>query len=464
MRPAGRTLFLTGLVLALVTVPTALAWAHPLGNFTTNVYAGLRVGPQELLIDYVMDLAEIPALQARQEIDADQDGRLAPHELARYREARCSGLAAGLEVAIGGSPVTVRPTSAGLTFPPGQAGLPTLRLECTLTADFAAPATEFRLAFSDGNFPDRIGWREVTASGEGVTLLSSSVPAASLSQRLVRYPEDRLQSPLNVREAILAIGLGGGPPAGEPTAPELLASERLAGPTERLSSLVSVGELTAPLVLAALGIAVALGALHGLAPGHGKTVMAAYIVGRRGGSRHALLIGLTVAGTHTVGVGILGALIASSRLVGSERLYPWLGMVSGLLIAAMGVGLLRRGFQRLRGEPRFHHNHASADWPGLMGMGLAGGLVPSPSALLLLLGAVALDRAWFGIVLVAAYGLGMALTLLVVGLLFVGAHHHLEGWLLRWPIGRWAAHLPVATACLVLGGGLFLAARAAAGI
>src|SRR5207302_4288939 len=200
-------------------------------------------------------------------------------------------------------------------------------------------------------------------------------------------------------------------------------------------SLVSRHHLSVGFALVALAFAVALGAIHALAPGHGKTVMAAYLVGQRGSMRQAGLIGLTVTATHTAGVLALGLALSASSLIAPESLYPWLGLASGVLLAFIGIGLLRRAVRARR--HRHDHHHGDHHHPvvedvppvrtrALVAMGFAGGLVPSPSALVVLLGAMALGRAWFGVVLVIAYGLGMAGTLTAAGALLLRARGVLD--------------------------------------
>ena len=197
----------------------------------------------------------------------------------------------------------------------------------------------------------------------------------------------------------------------------------------------------------ALLLAVGLGAAHALAPGHGKTVMAAYLVGLRGTLRQAAVIGATVTITHTAGVLLLGLVLTTSRAVASERLYPWLGLASGLLLAGVGIGLLVRARAGHHPHPHdhphphgHHHDHGPAGRPlgrrGLVALGLAGGLVPSPSAVVVLLGGIALGQAWFGVALVVAYGLGMAATLTGVGLLLAHLRTRMDGRLQLRP-GRW---------------------------
>jgi nickel/cobalt transporter (NicO) family protein len=253
-----------------------------------------------------------------------------------------------------------------------------------------------------------------------------------------------------------------------------------------------------------VALAVLLGALHALAPGHGKTVMAAYLVGLRGSPRQAATIGATVTVTHTAGVLLLGLVLSASRAVASERVYPWLGVASGLLLAGVGVTLAARaltghrhphphgsdGHRHAAGEdghavptgpgpgrhghgaeergPDGHHHHEGGrplGRRGLMALGMAGGLVPSPSAVVVLLGGIALGHAWFGILLVLAYGTGMAVTLTGVGLLLA----HVRGRVDRRLAGRAGSLLaragrllPVATASVIVAVGLALAAQGAA--
>ena len=254
--------------------------------------------------------------------------------------------------------------------------------------------------------------------------------------------------------------------------------------------------------MVALLLAVGLGAAHALAPGHGKTVMAAYLVGLRGTLRQAATIGATVTLTHTAGVLLLGLVLTTSRAVASERVYPWLGLASGLLLAVVGVGLLVRartghhhpheGGERehgqrvadpLQAEPDpgqaerphghdhghdHHHDHAHPrplGRRGLVALGLAGGLVPSPSAVVVLLGGIALGQAWFGVALVLAYGLGMAATLTGVGLLLAHLRTRMDR-RLRLPAGSPLARagrlLPAVTASVIVAVGLALAANGAA--
>ena len=495
----------------LLAAGAAPAAAHPLGNFTVNSYSGLRVAPDRLVVDHVLDMAEIPTFQTRQAIDGDHDGQVSGAEAAGWRDRECQRLAAGMRATLDGRALPLRVTGSSLAFPDGVGGLETLRLECALAAPLPVGGGH-AVAYADDNLAGRVGWREITAVGDRTTLEAADVPARSASARLTAYPKDQLGSPPDQRTAALRFRPGG-PPAAAPTGgpgaahppgaespvtggpgaahPPRVGTQVTGGPgpaaragvdraTAAFTALVGERRLSPGFGVVALLLAVVLGAAHALAPGHGKTVMAAYLVGLRGSLRHAATIGATVTVTHTAGVLLLGLVLSASREVASEHLYPWLGLASGLLLAAVGVSLLARalaGHRHPHPQPDdhghgHHHDHAHhepAGRPlgrrGLVALGLAGGLVPSPSAVVVLLGGIAIGQAWFGVALVAAYGLGMAATLTGVGLLLAHLRTRMDR-RLHLPAGSLVARLsrllPAATASVIVLVGLGLAVQGAA--
>lgn len=466
-------------LLAVSAIPVA---AHPLGNFTTNTYAGVLVSPEQITVDYVLDLAEIRTVRTKQQLGAGAQSAVPADAAAEYERRECDQLAAGLKVAVDGDEQSLQVASTDLSFPPGEAGLDTLRLECELVTPVADLSEDTPIAVRDRNFPDRPGWRETVAAGDRVTLTDTNVPTESVSERLTAYPEARLQAPLERREARLVATPGGSPATIEGLR---TVSSGAADAAERvyttLTSMVSVRELTVPAALVSGLVAVLLGGLHALAPGHGKTVMAAFLVGHDARSRQALGLGATVALTHTVGVLLLGFVLSVTDVAAPERAFPWLGMASGLMFAGVGAWMLRRALKS-RGHHHaphhhishhhvsHHHSHAVAadsrsrlHWRNLIAPGLAGGLVPTPSALVVLLGGVAIGRAWFGVTLVVAYGVGMALTLVGIGYALLRARQRVTGWLEReaqpGAFVRGLRFLPVVTSALVVVGGLAIATR-----
>ncbi len=507
----------SGLVPALVLALAGTASAHPLGNFTINQYSGLVVTGSVLRVDYVVDMAEIPTFQLRPQLDRDSDGMLSPAELSAYAAPACTRLAGGLVLAVDGRALPLRAGTSGATQPPGQAGLPTLRLRCGLSAPLTLTG-QVGITYRDGNFADRVGWREITAAGDRTTLTRSDVPARSISAELSAYPKNLTSSPLDVRTATVAVRPGGAPLAGtsDATGTRSPLPRGVDRATTAFLGFINRADLSVGLGLLAVLLAIALGGLHALAPGHGKTVMAAYLVGRRGSLRTAATIGTTVTLTHTAGVLVLGVALSASTALAPERLFPVLGLVSGLLLAVIGAGLLRAALRHgpaghphssgPHGHSHRHAEHESHDHvhppghaqapahahppghaqapahphppdqlggtgPGdaprrrsLIAMGFAGGLVPSPSALVVLLGAIAFHRAWFGVLLVTAYGAGMALTLTLAGLLLVRARSLLDrrsGGSIRLA-GALSRALPVGTAGVITLVGLGVAVRGAA--
>lgn len=476
---------------ALLLLLAPLVWpspagAHPLGNFTVNVYTGIMVEPERLALDLVVDMAEIPALQARDDIDTDGDGQIEETEAGHYAAAACGDAARQVEVVVGGRAVGLESHTAGVTFPPGMAGLVTLRLTCALTADTGMLSGDDDVVVRNRYLGDRVGWREMAAVGDRTTLVTSDVPRRSISDRLASYPDELLQSPPDQRSASLRVRPGG-PPAPDDFGPQGVRSPSPRGvdrATQWFTGLVGRQRLTPGFAMGALAASIGLGALHALAPGHGKTVMAAYLVGERGSLRQAALIGLTVTLTHTAGVLVLGVVLSTATSLAPEAAYPWLELASGALLVAIGGGLLRRGVRRRsprapagpdrghhhRSDDHHHHGHSDGHRHGvvasrreLVAVGLAGGLVPTPSALVVLLGAIALGRAWFGVLLVVGYGIGMAGVLTGAGLVLVKVRAVAERRRRSFGDGglaRVAASLPLVTAALVLGGGVLLTLRA----
>src|SRR4051812_26749848 len=488
-------------------VPTKPAAAHPLGNFTVNQYSRIEIGTTEARLIYVLDLAELPTVTDRPLLDPNRDGAIASAERESYLAGKLSEITAALHLFAGSTELALRPTAQSLALVPGQAGLDTTRIEATYVAGLSPTAGDSRqLIFRNDYASDRIGWREiVVANGPDVSIDRSAELAVDRSNALRVYPNDLLSSPLDERTVTVAYQLSPGAPAASGERAPIASGP--AGIGQRLEAIINGGTLSNAGLLLALLAAAAWGAVHALSPGHGKTVVGAYLVGSRGTPRHALFLGLTVTITHTAGVIALGVLILfASRTILPEQLFPWLSLVSGLLVAVLGLTILR---QRLLGLPAFGHNHEDHShahdhdhahdqdhepdhshdhahgnglvhshdghvhshlppgsegerltWRSLLALGISGGLLPCPSALLALLGAVAVGRAGFGLMVVVAFSLGLAATLTGVGLLFLYAGHFLER---RTLTGRWSGMLqfaPALAAVAVTASGAMIAARA----
>jgi nickel/cobalt transporter (NicO) family protein len=492
--------------------PTA-ASAHPLGNFSINHSHSLTVSRDRVTDSAVVDFAEIPTKQAERDVDTNGDGDVSPTEASRFADATCESVRTALLLKVDSNVVVLANTAATFAFEPGQAGLVTSRLTCSLEAPVDV-SSHHTVSFTNNFDRDHVGWREIIAIGDGVQLIDSTVPEVSATETLRSYPAQVLESPLNVRDVTLTVApatsvapatvqrASDGATASARPQPALLRGGPLAAVVDRVSDrfnrLVGRRDLTLGVGLLAIALAAILGASHALLPGHGKTVMAAYIAGRQGSSRDALVVGATVTATHTGGVLVLGLALTLSSAIAGATVLSWLGLASGLLIAALGAGLARGAFRRRgptapghhdhhghdhhghdhhghdhdhdhHGHGHDHYNHhgrAQVSRRGLVGMGIAGGLVPSPSALVVLLSAIALGRTTFGVILVLAYGLGMAATLTVAGLLLVRVRDRLQQRAsARAGLGslttRWLRFSPYATALLIVAVGIGLALRSA---
>jgi nickel/cobalt exporter len=561
------------LACALVLVAVGTVQAHPLGNFTVNHYAGIRVEPDRVLLDIVIDQAEIPTFQALMNLDEDGDGEFSDEELATAEHDGCVAIGEALTLTIGGAPSTLRLVEAGISFPPGNGGLSTMRQVCTFEA--ALPTLEHAtpITFADAFEAARIGWREMTAQGSGVTLAGDVLPDESTSNRLTAYPSGLAGAP-DVRSASLIVSPGGAvlPPFDVPDADPIdvvvigggdapstgSAAGSTAGPATgptagpgtttgpavpslgsgigggeapgagRGSAAVPGGEGPIPDILATLPVSPAvalvslltaalLGVGHALTPGHGKTLMAAYLVGTRGTRRHALGLGAAVSVSHTLGILVLAVVV-----VGAESALPpdlvvrSAPIVAALAIVAIGCWMLLAEARRWRharsgvaiadspmtppahdllvpakaleghdpqlpagaldpardsahehGHGGMRHRHAAPPraaitWRSLFVLGLAGGIIPSANALLILLATIAAGQPAWGIVLVIAFGLGMAAVMAGVGLAFVSARGLLDRGASDARLARFTDLVPLGAAVLVLGVGLVLTSQALA--
>jgi ABC-type nickel/cobalt efflux system permease component RcnA len=547
-------------LVSLLLLP-AVALAHPLGNFTVNRYSRLEISPQKITVHYALDLAEIPTFQAMSFLDPNGTGEVSSDAKVTYATQRLVQILPNLRLTIGGIDVPLTVKSSGVQLLPGQGNLPTLRLRAML--DAATPPSLARagsaglpLTYRDDNEPDRLGWREIVVSGvDGVSVGHSTVSSKDASNELRSYPTDMLAKPLDEREAsalliVSSAADGAGSAAGTATplssdtdrrrqigkvaqdtlsrlttllgisgaastAPAM-ASDTAPGPigvalgqATSLSKIVAAGQLGPVAVAGAFLLAALWGAAHAFTPGHGKTIVAAYLVGSRGTARHALYLGLTVTATHTMGIYALGVItLLAARFILPEVLYPWLALLSGLAVVAVGlITMVSRARAVAHGTtehahythdhhehghvhahdnghddhaplhrpqrthvmlatdgaaipvlsavpevghtheqlPDLHYDHDHGDGhthdhshlpPGadgspvtlrsLLALGVAGGILPCPSALVLLLGATALGQSAFGLALVAAFSIGLAGVLVGIGFAFVYARQSLS--------------------------------------
>ena len=459
----------------VVLVMAPAAFAHPLGNFTVNRGSAIRLTVGAAEVDYTIDMAEIPTYQELPTIDADGDGVASAQELDAWAQREARVILPGLELRVDGRAVGLSSTSATAVLLPGQAGLQTLRFEGAFSGRVTTGSGS--IAYQDGNADDgRIGWREVTASGDGVALAGSNVPATSPSDDLRTYPQDMLSSPLDVTSmsATFSSSATAGASAGfGPGAPV----DAVARPATEAAGFAGVlARRGLPLVLLGLVLAFGFGAWHALLPGHGKTLMAGAMVGSGARPRQALGVATAVASMHSAAVIALGlAVIGLQQTFRPEVLYPWLGTLSGVAAVALGGYLLwtRSSDWRHRRRHAHGHDHAHAhdrvlvlrpdgrlSRRGILTLAFAGGILPAPSALLAMLAAIQAHRVVYGLALVAAFSAGLACALLGVG---IGALRARDA-IARRASERVALALPLVSAVAIVVAGLAIAVRAASGL
>jgi nickel/cobalt transporter (NicO) family protein len=422
------------LVVAAALLAPATGAAHPLGNFTINRFSRVEVSVHRVYVRYGLDLAEIPTFQA-----GHIDARAYARRIAR-----------NAQLVVNGKTAQLVPLGTALAHPAGAAGLRTTRLEVIL----AGPALNGKVSISyqDNNYKDRIGWKEIVV---GPT-------AGSISDELRAYPKNMLQSPLDITSVKTDLA-----PRNGPDVPPALSSGKTLEAPDRVadagfSSLIGRHHLSAHVILASLAAAFFWGMAHALSPGHGKTIVAAYLVSRRGTPWHAAALGAIVTATHTIGVFALGLVtLALSAFIVPEQLYPWLNLVSGVLVVAIGATVFRSRYRHRGGHAHDHghdhHEHEAPSRRSLVAVGITGGLLPCPSALVVLLAAISLHRVAFGMLLIIAFSAGLALSITGIGLVAVFAKQIFKRASFE---GRLVRLLPAASALVILAAGLAMTVRA----
>jgi nickel/cobalt transporter (NicO) family protein len=469
----GATRLLRALV-ALVAVlgltltwPLALARAHPMGEFTVNQYSHLRFEREAVAIFFVIDFAEYSTLEQLREIDTNADGQASDDEIAAYLESIAEPVVEGLVMTVAGQPVGLSIERSTGEFLPGKGGFQTLRLEFDLAGALPATLDEDAIEghYRVEHFPGKLGWHEIVISAQpGVEIVETDALFESVSNELWDYPDISEQDPLQIYDVGFTLRAGADPAAGSADAGPGVAAGPAGTAAERSlfdRATDGAANLARPDALSPLAITLSMlgaflwGAFHALTPGHGKAIVAAYLIGNRGTARHAAFLGLTVTATHTSSIFALALVtLTLSHLILPETLFPWISVASGALVVSIGVSLGYRRWTQLRharAQAQAHHHHAHGrhhhhdhhdhghghdhshshlppgvagepvTWRSLLALGVSGGMVPCPSALLLLLGAISLNRLEFGIVLVVLFSLGLAAVLTGVGLLLVYA-------------------------------------------
>ena len=515
---AIKPLFVASAISLLIFLSMSPAtFAHPMGNFSINHYSKIIPGAHTIEVDYIIDMAEIPTFQQMQEsavVPKAGDPSLVP-----YLQRESEVLKQGLSLLVDGKLLSLQTVSRQAIFPPGAGGLPTMKMGFIYIATLPGDLKDspVLLGYRDDNYPGRAGWEEIVAvNGSGAALASSSVLTSDRSLELTNYPTDMLHSPPQTLEASLAIkaapsgvqagnkpelqaGSGWLATGGVASGSVTLKANSQGTPRSAFTELISSKRSDFPFMAMAALIAAVLGGFHALEPGHGKTLVAAYLVGSHGKARHAVLLGAIVTASHTISVYALGLItLYASQWILPERLYPWLGIGSGLLVAGLGFTLFIRRYlatESHAGDSHIHdhagshrhdwygahvdevgthshsdliehdhdhckghdHSHSGEDemppagdalsLSGLFALGITGGIIPCPAALVVLLGALAFHRVAFGLFLIVAFSAGLAAVLISLGLAMVYAGRFMSRFGAQGPLTqRW---LPLASSAVI---------------
>ena len=466
--------------MAALFLATAAA-AHPLGKLSVNHFARIQPGDRGIELEYVLDLGEMPVFELTQRWRVDRSG------LKAAGSAHAEEWLANLQFRENGAPLAPRLRSSEFEVADSPGDLATMRI----TLHVEVPAKGGRFEFEDGNYATRSGWREIVIDpGPGAEIMRASESSADPSSKLRAIPEDApvkndrsawmewRRAPGLVSQMAPPVIVSASPTRETqmvaPPAPVRHRSTGKASKSDAISNILRQKTISLPVFITLLALAFWFGALHALEPGHGKTMVAAYLVGARGSPKHAALLGASVTFTHTASVFLLGiATLFISRYVMPDRISRMLGIASGISIVWIGAMLLWRRARALRPANHHAHNHAHVhahthdhvhahnhahashehphphDHPhtqehhhhdhgafththdghthkhvpegdisirSLIALGASGGLVPCPSALILLLTAISLGRTGLGLILLCAFSAGLAIVLTATGM------------------------------------------------
>jgi ABC-type nickel/cobalt efflux system permease component RcnA len=465
-------------------------WAHPLGNFTINHLSKLSFSGNRASVHYVLDMAEIPTYQAMREVTPN--GTMDAAQLATWAKSQSAQLVPELQLRADGTAVPFVFDATGAHTKPGAGGLPTmyLTLEAHAILPPAAAGTARRLTYDDETFPGRLGWHDVVAG-------SQTEP----TRELTSYPSALIGSPRQTTSVAIALGPNG--VTGVTATPNASADASISGGpvvsqlrSNQLSDMLARGTSDWAFVALTFLVALVLGALHALEPGHGKTLLAVSLVGARATVKQAAILAGALTIAHTIGV--LGLGVAINLFKGyfvPETIYPWITLLSGVAIAIVGARAVQK--QILNRQPLAHahaHDHAAthphehvhvhradgshADghahgpdhghahvhddleharahaipgnaplrFGGTVWAAMSGGVAPCPAALVVLLAAVALNQVAYGIFVIVAFSFGLAATLTGLGIAVVRGASWLQG---RPQFERFVTYGPLVSAIVI---------------
>jgi ABC-type nickel/cobalt efflux system permease component RcnA len=448
------SIFLLLLLVGLVAFPVT-ALAHPLDVYLQATY--ITVAPTQIVVELDLSPGVLVAPQVLTALDADGDQQISEAEGQAY----VATILPNVVVQVDGKPLALAVTK--IEMPPYltiQAGYGTIRVFTTATLAAALTGTH-QLTYQNNYAP--------TGSAYQVNALLEKDSTVTLGKQ----NRDAIQQGMTMDFAI-----GRAASTNAMTATSVLPTN-----DSRLLAYLYEPVRSPWVLLLALSLAVVLGGLHALTPGHGKTLVAAYLVGSRGTVKHAIWLGGIVTFTHTASVIVIGLLaLFASQFVVPNVLLPILEVLSGLLVVLLGVRLLWQRWLAFRsGESHQQHDHdhnhlhshdhadahahayehhhgdghVHSHLPpaegikvgNLLAMGISGGIVPCPEALGIMVIAIGLNRILLGLGLIVSFSFGLAAVLIAIGILLVRSRSFLERF--GSVSNRWSGALPLASAIIV---------------
>ncbi|HTB14960.1 MAG TPA: hypothetical protein VK752_25485 [Bryobacteraceae bacterium] len=448
--------------------------AHPMGNFSVSHFTRFDVQKKSVQITYVLDLAEIPTYQLMRDwnLDPSADAKIPQETLNEKGKLQAEAWLKNLTFTSNGATLIPTLESTKIKLSDGAGGMHVSRIESSLRLK----NVQGKLAFEDRNYPERAGWKEIViASSDNTPIIQASQSGNDRSKALTEYPADpTLTPPQDLRASIewhveAPVIVTKIVPIEQPTAPVTQAATPAPSATPKpvagevtkgdyLSRMLSQHDIPFNVMLIGIAVAFAFGALHAKSPGHGKTMVAAYLVGSRGTMKQAAFLGGMVTLTHTISVFILGLVtLAFAKYLAPEKLVTWLGVASGISIILIGATLFYKRLRTLnkaKAHAHHHHHHhhdhahphthphthdhhhhdhdhgphghshvpeGEVSLKSLIALGASGGMVPCPSALVLLLISISLGHVGLGLLLLVSFSLGLAGVLMAIGMMVIYA-------------------------------------------
>jgi len=492
VKPVARLLVAAVFPAIIAGFTAGIVSAHPMGNLAICHFSAIRAFDNAVKIHYIVDIAEVPSYHEMKKIDTDEDGVYSEAELAAYRKILSQKLVDGLELEVSGEPAQLEVRDSLIELRDGLPGLKTLWVELHLEAPFAAGKwTKREIHYRDTNYPDKMGWKEIRIfGGPNTKIIDSTRLSPKTSNALSEYPETLVDDPPTDLEVTFTAV------PGKPDEMYALdTGEESGGAEEEKGGLLAAitkffdvfpylekKDLSTGVWLIGLSFAFILGCFHALSPGHGKTLVAAYLVGTKGKFSDAVVLGAIVTFTHVAAVLVMFlVLLTFWERLNAEVVYAWLGVGSGVIIIGMGAWIFYRNLtgryiphehdefgrhihpsddhhheahshDHHHGHPHGHdhphshehdHDHHGHPHPGetaettgeeregvrfmdLLTLGITGGIVPCPTAIVILFAAIGLNRLPFGLAMMVAFSIGLAFVLIIIGLTIVGTRSAAE--------------------------------------